>query len=315
MEFLLRNYRLVGAFGIFLFIAVAPFVSAERLTLQSSKTQYAVGETFTVSLSINTEGKAINTVSGYIDIPQDKVQILGTAYGNSIVTLWVERPAVDYGKGIIKFSGGIPGGFNGSNGPILSFTLKGRTTGAAVLTQNDIAVLLNDGLGTQSSSVQAPAYSLTIVPGEPKPEPREPDSEPRAPAVSPSDAVPPEAFIPMIARHPTVEENKYFVSFFAVDKGSGIARYEISEELFLVSRILGAPGWAESESPYVLKQQWWKSTVRVRAYDQAGNFSEGFAEKPFHPLVAWVAAGLAVLLWQFAPYVLKSRSRVRRKVV
>src|SRR3989344_3964617 len=155
------KFKILNSLWVALAVIVFPLaVDAQALLLKAPQTSYEVGQNFSVSLSINTEGASINTVSGFVDIPQDKVEIVDVRYGSSIVSLWVERPTVDYGKGIIKFAGGIPGGFSGSNGAILSFGLKARREGKATLTLNDIKVLLNDGQGTEASNIKAGTLSF-----------------------------------------------------------------------------------------------------------------------------------------------------------
>ena len=239
-------YPLIPLTTLILALGYFGEVLAQSLPLVASKTTVHVGESTVVTLNINTGGRSINTISGIVDVPLDKFQISDLRYGNSILSLWVEKPSIDYGKGLISFSGGIPGGFNGVSGPILTFVLKAKNTGSTSAFVKEVKVLLNDGLGTELSGLATPSLAFTINPAPPKPkvEPKEEPKEtiPEIPPTSevaeqilPPDTIIPEHFIPMFGSHPDVADGDTFVSFFAVDKDTGIDHYEVREE----ARFLG----------------------------------------------------------------------------
>lgn len=301
----MRNHLLIFLATFSLLFPLA--ATAQVLQLAAPKSSYRVGDSFSATLSLNTQGRSINTLSGIIDIPQDKLQIVDVRYGNSIVTLWVERPSINYTTGTIAFTGGIPGGYSGSNGPILTFSLKARRTGSATIFLKDVKILLNDGLGTEAQDVTLKNLTLTISEALPtlKPEKKEAVTEP-AEEVLPPDTVPPENFTPFVSRHPSVGDNKYFVSFFAVDKDSGIARYEVREESRFLPLFSTEPKGVES--PYILQYQQWPSKVSVRAYDQAGNYADAYAEKPMGDELALGLAAGGMVIVGFAVYFAAKRS-------
>lgn len=107
----------------------------------------------------------------------------------------------------------------------------------------------------------------------------------------------PEELVPLVSRDPSVADNKYFVSFFAVDKDTGVSFYEVEERPKVISWFTSAftKSWTRAESPHVLSMQWWPTTVVVRAHDQAGNFAESTAEKPIHPVLLLIFAGMLVV--------------------
>ncbi len=237
----------------------------------------------------------------------------------SIISLWVERPKIDSGAGAIIFAGGVPGGFGGSNGPILSFSLKAKNTGSGKVSLQDVKVLLNDGLGTELKNISLYNLALTIKETpkpSPKPAPTIPKEEEKPVEVylPPADIVPPESFIPLVSRNPGVANNKYFISFFAVDKDTGISRYEITEKPLFLSYItfkfdkLATAG----ESPYVLKGQWWAYKIIVRAYDQEGNFTEGTVSKPFHPILILIFVVILIILAVIITYFISRRHGPRK---
>lgn len=309
----------VGGVGIALVWLVPLFWSnAQVLQLTGSRRSYEVGDSISVQLRLNTEGASINTVSGTIDIPADSARLSDLRYGNSIVSLWVEKPSYNASNGTISFSGGIPGGYAGSDGPILSFLLTGKVAGAAAISILNPKILLNDGLGTEVQNVKTPQLSITITPAPPKPDiPTGQKSEPPPAAEVAKDETPPEPFVPLVSRHPTVGDNKYFVSFFAVDKDSGVSYYELRERPRIITRITEKfdTDWVRVQNPHILSLQYWPAEVTLRAYDQAGNFTEASAEKPSHPAMLW---GVALALFAagiIAHRLLKSSPRGRRRVV
>ena len=282
-------------------VLVLPFFAgAQSLLLKSAKTTYLAGDSFQATLSINTEGKQINTIAGTVKLPISNLQLLDVRYGSSILTLWVERPKINASAGTISFAGGVPGGFSGSSGPILSFSVLAKSAGSAEIKLSDFSILLNDGLGTEIKNIGLGSLKLAIqkaptTPKAPATKPAEPP-KPKEEYILPPDTTPPESFIPMISKHPTVADNKYFVSFSAVDKDSGVAYYEVSESPWLVSLFAKKfnKGPERTEPPYILKIQHWPTEIIVKAYDQAGNFKESSATKP--PSAAFIASAVMILL-------------------
>lgn len=305
-----------------LFFAALQFANAQSLNFTSAKTSYNVGNSFLVSLYINTNNIPINTISGAIRVPADKLRITETRYGNSIITLWVERPNANAAAGTITFAGGVPGGYNGSAGPLLSFVVRTLSTGFAPISLQDINVLLNDGLGTVLDNLTLGKLNLTISKAPP-PKKDEVAAEPEEPEiyVPPSDTTPPESFMPTIGRHPDIAENRYFVSFFAVDKDSGIARYEVKEKPLIFSYFTESfdTPWTITDSPYIATHQHLTREVIIRAYDQAGNFREESVFKPVHPTLIWIFIGFWTLIvagvsyFYFQPKVGKNSKRKSKK--
>ena len=304
-------------------LALPLATDAENLILTSPKTSYRVGDSFSVSLVLDTKGKSINTLSGIVVVPKEKLQIVDVRYGSSIISLWVERPTLNTSVGTISFTGGIPGGFSGSAGPILSFGVKAKADGAATISIKDFTVLLNDGNGTKLAGATAGALKFSIAEAQ-TPKPTEPKAGEVPPKVEevyapPLDIIPPEHFVPLVSRHPSVADNKYFASFFAVDKDSGISRYQVYEEPLIVSLITAKFNTKpqDAESPYVLSGQLWTYKVTVRACDQAGNCVERYAMKPLSPAVEAGGVLILVILTVFTTRWLSTRDprRPRRRMV
>ena len=65
--------------------------------------------------------------------------------------------------GIISFTGGVPRGFVGDNGNIFRFTLKAQSVGEALISFDNLSILLNDGLGTQLKDFIMNPLKITIL--------------------------------------------------------------------------------------------------------------------------------------------------------
>src|SRR3989344_3586500 len=298
---------------------VAPLVAgADNLILKSAKTIYQVGDSFSVSLVLDTKGQSVNTLGATILVDKTRLQIVDVRYWSSIISLWVERPAINSTAGTITFTGGIPGGFSGSAGPILSFGVKARAEGSAAINLKDIKILLNDGKGTELSGATSGILKLSIVKAAVKPAvPAGAPEKPKEVYVPPPDIIPPENFIPLVSRHPTIGDNKYFVSFFAVDKDSGVSYYEIRESPLILSLITTKFDTlpARGETPYILKGQFWAYKITVRACDQAGNCTDAFVQKPLHPIAAAaIVLILLILAVLWTRWIYKPRRRPRKMV-
>lgn len=241
--------------------------------LEPSGGQYQPGDTFPVEIKIDTEGECINAVEVNLSFPQD-LKAVDFSRGESIITLWVDSPEINQEKGLISFSGGIPGGYCGripgdpeatnSLGKII-FRIPGMIVGelaeslAEVKFLDTCQVLLNDGFGTPAG-LTARGGSFEIV--SQRLEPLEEDWQEEIK----EDVIPPESFEIEIHREPTAFEGKYFIIFFTSDKQTGIDHYEISE-----TGDKAQEKWKEAESPYSLEDQNLNSIIKVKAVDKAGN--------------------------------------------
>lgn len=86
------------------------------------------------------------------------------------------------------------------------------------------------------------------------------------------DATPPEPFIPVIGSDLSVFGGVPFVSFSTVDKTSGISHYKVKVGLFGRN--------VETQSPYKLSKPLIGDSVKVEAFDQAGNQQDAYAVYP-----------------------------------
>jgi len=253
-----------------LLLLFLPSVSwAALLYLEPSQGEYYRGDNFIVDIRIDTEGECINIVKGNLKFSQDILEAVDFSQGDSILTLWVEFPAIDQATGLISFSGGIPAGFCGKiPGDPGESNLLGRIIFSIpeekqILTPSvaqieflaGSQVLLNDGLGTPAQLSSKKAV-FTVMPGLAETAKQEWQAE------LAKDKIPPEDFEIEISQDLATFEGKYFVIFFTTDQQTGLDYYEIKE---------GQEDWQKITSPYLLKDQSLQTIIKVKAVDKAGN--------------------------------------------
>jgi len=128
-----------------------------------------MGSTFDVSVIINTQGEAVNTIEVELKFPADKLQIANPSLGKSIVQLWPSPPVFDNRSGKIYFIGGIPTpGITTSEGIVQTFTFRVVSPGQAHISFGEnTSVLANDGQGTDVLKQTSPAaFSLILPPAQ-----------------------------------------------------------------------------------------------------------------------------------------------------
>jgi len=275
-------------FALFsVFFVLSPLISQAAELKLSSPNELSVGQQFQVDVILNTEGEQINAIEGKIVFPDELLEVKEIRDGNSIVNFWIERPKAETRKdtntntnlhesvrvdscgetnnscGFVYFSGIMPGGYNGSQGLILSTIFLAKKEGSGLIEIQKAKTLLNDGKGTEAE-VRIKNLEFRISKSSAS---QIPNSKFQIP-----DTEPPEDFKPEVAQNPEMFEGKYFLVFATQDKGSGIAGYFVHETTRKKDATrIDTKRWVEAESPYVLKDQKLKSFIYVKAVDKAGN--------------------------------------------
>ena len=146
-----QKTKIIIFFALILFsFAAHAQNSGTSLYIVPSAGTYAVGDTLTVSLYVNTAGSSINAIEAGLTFPPDKLQIVSPSAGKSVIELWVGQPSFSNSVGTVNFQGTIPNpGLNTARGLISTITFRVKSTGKAVIDITDNSkVLLNDGKGT-----------------------------------------------------------------------------------------------------------------------------------------------------------------------
>ncbi|MCH8244393.1 hypothetical protein IIB97_00710 [Patescibacteria group bacterium] len=242
---------------LFLFILAAPApVLAAEIFFGTHSEEIGLGQQFEVGVFLNTQEQEVNAVGGTILFSSDALKLEAIYEGSSVVSFWVQKPALRQ-QGEIVFSGVMPGGIEDGKGFLFSLVFLAKEEANVTFKTIEEKILLNDGQGTAAMIQRAPA-TLRITKTAIKEE-----------FVLLLDNEAPESFTPQIARDPNIFEGKWFLVFAAQDKISGIANYSVLETTR--AEIGEAPKWLTVKSPYLLRDQELKSYVFVKALDKAGN--------------------------------------------
>ncbi len=123
-----------------------------EVSFSPSSGSFVEGSTFEVPILLNTKGQSINGIEVRISFDKNKLSIINPTGGKSIIGVWVEPPAYDNTQGTAKYVGVVPNGITTGAGLIGTITFKAKATGRAVVSINSNSnILLNDGLGTETS--------------------------------------------------------------------------------------------------------------------------------------------------------------------
>ncbi|MBI4136025.1 MAG: hypothetical protein HY481_00530 [Candidatus Vogelbacteria bacterium] len=159
--------RFLLALAIFaLWFAAAP-AEAARLLLSPSTGVFTVGSTFEVAIFLDTEGQPVNAVEAVLNFPPDKLQLISPSAGHSVISVWTAQPIFNNQSGVVRLTGGIPGGINVNRGLITSLTFRVKQVADRTLIKftNDSRLLANDGRGTEIlSDTQNGVYNLILPP-------------------------------------------------------------------------------------------------------------------------------------------------------
>jgi len=241
------------------------FVWGAVIDLKIENINVKKNELIVVPIYLDTQFEEINAVEVYVNF-SDNLVFRDYLDGKSIITHWIEKPHYQYRdvrRLNIVFSGIISGGISGRNLNLVDLIFEAKESGLAKIEiGKDSKVLLNDGLGTQTKLI-ALSKSFNILDIKGKPE------------IKIKDIFLPEPFKIYLARNKEIFNGKYYITFEAKDKQSGIAYYEISEKpvnfVFLAKPDIENLTFKKAESPYVLEDQTLRSYVVVKAVDKAGN--------------------------------------------
>lgn len=269
---------------------------------------------YSTTLVLDTSGDSINTIEGVLKLEPrlsgDSGEIQVSDSG-SIVTYWITPPTYDKAQNTIRFAGGIPGGYVGSSGIILSIIFPPYVGDPIDRAVNviELRAFKNDGAAT-NANLSTANFSLEDVAGEID----EGVSDQLYLDGTRKDDIPPEIFSPQISRDENVFDGKWFINFSTVDKQSGIDHYEIQETR---SGALDSGNWKSPvTSPYELQDQELHSFVYVIAIDRQGN-ERIIKVFPRNPLSWWrlygVEVGAIILLVGAAGLIYYRRRRMKNK--
>ena len=147
--------------------------AAEAATLSVSPGTgvYTSNSSFTVRVVVNSGGKPINAAEGTLSFNPNELSVVSVSRGTSIFNLWVAEPAFSNAAGTVSFSGGVPSGFTGTAGTVMSVTFRAKGSGAAKVNFTSGSVLANDGMGTNVlSGMSGGTFTIEAPSSSPAPE-------------------------------------------------------------------------------------------------------------------------------------------------
>ncbi len=233
-------------------LTVAPAdASAARLTFRVAPNA-APGDSATIiEARIDPESANLNVVEGALGVSGDIADGLSVEVetGGSALTVWPVAPEYSPAEKVVRFTGGVPGGFS-QESPLLRLRLLSPSDGTVTVSWIGGSAYRNDGQGTPEP-ISAGSIAVNLA---------SEDASDSAPASA--DAAPPQFASAEIGRDPNSYGGKYFVSFLATDGDSGIARYSVREG----DSVTDVEGGV-----YVLEDQSLSTRVEITAIDRAGN--------------------------------------------
>lgn len=160
------RYLFFSFLFILFFLPKVGFASTVSLTPDSGT--FSVGNTFTVSVLLDTKGKSVNALQVFLAFPPDKLQVVSPSTGSSIVDVWTVPPRYNNVTGTVDLEGGIPGGIIVSRGVLTTITFRVKSVGPALVKFfSGSRIFLNDGLATEDLSQTINAlYQLKLPPPE-----------------------------------------------------------------------------------------------------------------------------------------------------
>ncbi len=227
-----------------------------EVRVEANPVRGSVGDLITLQVSLSSDD-LVNALEGVLIFDPEFFAFREVLDANTAVTVWVEKPHLLY-PGAIAFAGVTPGGLTGPQNALFSVVFESVTPGESVFSLRDVIILKHDGLGTPVSDISYKNAGTRIVKGDGNKE-----------MVQLVDTLPPEGFVPIVAKDEFVFNGEWFVSFMTHDKQSSVAHYEVRE--YRIPLLAMFSPWVTAQSPYLLSDQERKSTIQVRAVDTYGN--------------------------------------------
>lgn len=166
------------SFLLCLFFVYASQVFAADVGISPSSGTYSVGQSFTVTIQTNPQGKSVNAVETQLSFDNTKLSVTNVSKTGSVFSLWTTEPTYSNTAGTITFGGGSPTPFS-SRSNLVSVTFKVLKEGTAAVSVASASVLAADGLGTNVYTGPANASFTISAPTTPTPTPVTPTPTPK----------------------------------------------------------------------------------------------------------------------------------------
>ncbi len=135
--------------GIFNIAAAQTAGGNAALSLSPSSGSHAVGETFTVSVMLDSGGGVgVNAANGELSFDPTLLAVQSVSKDNSIFNLWTSNPSFSNSQGTVDYSGGSNNAYTGNSGDVVDVTFKALGAGSANIKFASASALAADGQGT-----------------------------------------------------------------------------------------------------------------------------------------------------------------------
>jgi len=151
----------------FLFLIEPIAAKGASLSIFPQSGSFTVGNTFDVSVFMNTGGDNVNAVKVDLQFDPEILQVVTPSKGFSAVEGWIFPPSFSNKKGIITFQGGFSAqGINTSEGLISVIMFKAISSGRTIVGFLDSSqILVGEGEGTNIlTSVNRGVYNIIPSP-------------------------------------------------------------------------------------------------------------------------------------------------------
>ena len=231
-----------------------------RIYFEPQEATVGTEGTFFVAVLLDSREDTINALSVSIDVPEEFVPT-DTRDGDSIISLWIDKPKWNEETRKLTFSGLIPGGFLGTYAHLLTIELSptGRPGNSILSFDSEETILLRNSANAEEVTLDLESITLLVIKGKEN-----------LPVVI-IDTDPPEGFVPFITGYKQAFDGNYVVVFSTQDKKSGICCYFVAEMRGREVHDYTGLTWKEAESPYTLEDQSLRSFVYVKAIDKESN--------------------------------------------
>ena len=134
---ILKKSLFILIFSLFFIFVLTDFAKAEgaSLSIYPQGGTFTVGNTFDVSVFLNTGGRNVNAVKVDLKFDPEKLQVITPAKGLSAVGVWVFPPSFSNTKGEISLQGGFSEkGINTSEGLVSVIVFEAIASGKTEVT-------------------------------------------------------------------------------------------------------------------------------------------------------------------------------------
>lgn len=146
----MKSIHVIGGLLLTVVMLTPVVVDAAILSIFPERPSVYQDSSVRLELGVDTESERINTVQALLLIPES-LEVVAVETGGSLIDLWIEKPAQDPETGIVRFVGGLGGGFAG-RGLIGTIVVRPREIGEVEVSfDGSSAVLLHDGAGTSAN--------------------------------------------------------------------------------------------------------------------------------------------------------------------